>query len=1161
MATAPGLKVRSSLEPRDLSIFSRHENILRELYIDQNKPLIVVKQLMENEYQFPKFTESTFEVALRERLGLRKNLTDSDWILIGHDLENRKRQGKKKSQVLFNNTVLDLKKVNKAIRRYKGKQANVIRNRKHRPIQRDILIRTPPPLTSRLPYSAPDFHFPNSRELVPVDSPSPIIPVASSTPSGVLYPPHTRRLSSYGVASTFEGMQISTPFMQFTSSLDQLVQQFHLPGHASTSSESIIPYLLQPKQGTATCGSGSDAAFTQALGGQSELPNPPHSTHTRSQVQPQPMMISPYLDGFKLFHQFFYFASNSLDSDFEHTRELLDWIGSYADLRMLCAFFSIKSPTLSVLWKKLLDYIHWMKHAGAFSVLVEIGIKVSRGAWIRRAPGKLLGTAAWIGSGKALNTAKRLLEHGASPDSPSSESRVPGPPNWMWVNDVKPLHMAAMQCDIDMMTLFLDYGADSAAETLTHFGLYHNALEIVLLVPEPEQLKCAEFLLEKGLSVDHRGRKLPERAVKFRCSRCASRCTLKEGPWAEDIPPCVTHRSQVGVTEGLGWCPIDGPMFVMDILYYSDKKSDHPLYKLVAPYNDRIQNSVTAPGISIAACEGIETLKYYLDLRANTHETERRVLLEIALSEAVRRADLEVVNCLINFGVDPNTLFLSQFNHDCCPHCHHMINWGAVWNPVIRASINRDLEMLEILVSAGADINLFNSLEAALRPRRRGRYSLVSHRAAKRVDIARCLLNHGFDLPKFGNEALQAALLLGTPNDPEFYPDAELWDVLSVLSSSGPIFDSNRAGMGLLQFAIRSGCNLQTVHSLMKLGERIHSEPSSADGNTMLHDALLSRSQDRLSIVELLLHHGADCRVGGGTLTTLEAALWTARHPKHKFHKDSLALFRKLHQLGAPLVGPSHRVPKAWVQKTWEPVLPMLIAHFEDRSLVLEILDAGADINQIGECHNALTPLQAACDSGDHELARELIRRGADINAPAYELQGRTALQAFVVYYWDYPDEVIDLEFAQFMIDQGADVNGAPARTNGMTALQYAAAMGSVSLTYFFLQNGAHINAASGHLDPGLGLREGIGTALDIAALYGRLDTVSLLLDAGARSAVPGITGFDGAIHAAEKEGELAVVHLLRNYANRRAAAQGQAPIAAQALEDEVQRPDFGHIS
>jgi ankyrin repeat protein len=146
----------------------------------------------------------------------------------------------------------------------------------------------------------------------------------------------------------------------------------------------------------------------------------------------------------------------------------------------------------------------------------------------------------------------------------------------------------------------------------------------------------------------------------------------------------------------------------------------------------------------------------------------------------------------------------------------------------------------------------------------------------------------------------------------------------------------------------------------------------------------------------------------------------------------------------------------------------------------------GADINaHPSDGRESGTPLQLAVSIFHRnseiglDMLRLLIRLGADVNSAAGDF-GRTALQ----HASHYPALV------EFLLENGANVNAPAGKVSGRTALQLAAEYGHINIVKRFLELGADPNAQAAEFD---GL-----TALEAAGKSGHLDTAILLLDNGA---------------------------------------------------------------
>lgn len=167
--------------------------------------------------------------------------------------------------------------------------------------------------------------------------------------------------------------------------------------------------------------------------------------------------------------------------------------------------------------------------------------------------------------------------------------------------------------------------------------------------------------------------------------------------------------------------------------------------------------------------------------------------------------------------------------------------------------------------------------------------------------------------------------------------------------------------------------------------------------------------------------------------------------------------------------------------------------------LVRILLIAHAVVDARG-CGN--TPLQIAAIQDDAKIAQILLKHGADVNAPASAVCGRTALQAAA-------ESGNSWGLVQQLLDAGADVNAVSSPIEGRTALLAAAEKGDIELAKMLLKASADVNAVASP-------REG-RTCLQAAAENGHFEMVSMLLDEGADVNNPAPTQSDGltALHAA----------------------------------------------
>jgi hypothetical protein len=155
---------------------------------------------------------------------------------------------------------------------------------------------------------------------------------------------------------------------------------------------------------------------------------------------------------------------------------------------------------------------------------------------------------------------------------------------------------------------------------------------------------------------------------------------------------------------------------------------------------------------------------------------------------------------------------------------------------------------------------------------------------------------------------------------------------------------------------------------------------------------------------------------------------------------------------------------------------PLLIAILDDDvAQVRDLLARGADINALDKGMDS-TALGGAVSRGNPELVQVLINAGADPNVKNGSEQ--TALMRL--------NERSSVEIVRALLDAGAKVNHKD--EDGDTALHEAAALEKTEILQALLDSGAKVNARN---------KEG-KTALMVAAEDGQLENVRALLWAGA---------------------------------------------------------------
>lgn len=118
-------------------------------------------------------------------------------------------------------------------------------------------------------------------------------------------------------------------------------------------------------------------------------------------------------------------------------------------------------------------------------------------------------------------------------------------------------------------------------------------------------------------------------------------------------------------------------------------------------------------------------------------------------------------------------------------------------------------------------------------------------------------------------------------------------------------------------------------------------------------------------------------------------------------------------------------------------------AEYQREELVTLLLEKGADVEFIGERH-ARTPLMEAAGVGNNSIIKQLVGKGATVNAKDYE--GTTPLHFAVMYG--------HLETVKLLIELGADPN-VQAAGLGRTPMSLAEANGYMEIVQILKDAGA----------------------------------------------------------------------------------------------------------
>lgn len=566
------------------------------------------------------------------------------------------------------------------------------------------------------------------------------------------------------------------------------------------------------------------------------------------------------------------------------------------------------------------------------------------------------------------------------------------------------------------------------------------------------------------------------------------------------------------------------PLFLSSVVNAKDNNFVTPLQIAARNYKESVMRLLITKGAK-AKCLNERNSRNLEEVRRDTEKTVSLLLKDAAefnaqsLQSAAASGDLVGVRLHLAEGTDVNAqggyygcaLVAAVFNgHDAI--AMELLQKGAevnaqgglYGNALVTTAMQGHEEMIYILLQAGAEIDAKGMHFAS---------ALVAAAARGHAEVVNILLKGGAKINTYSERSGNA---LGAAAS-----NGHIEVVIKLLEGGANINAQSGEYGNALMSAIHNGKDAVAM-LLLKRGAKTNAlsgryknalELAARGSQVAIVQALLEAKDDCGPLLASMID--ADRKIEEGPLeVVLLVAAWMGRLDivdKILMFNDENEEFwarTNLRVLDSKLLNAKGGTIILYSYYT----ALQLSAVAGHTKVVARLLAAGADVNASAFKITGRTALQAAAEGGQLDTVETLLAAGANVNSDAADMDGRTALQAAA--------EHGELEIIERLLAAGADVN----KTNkdgrcGCTALASAARNGHLKVVQMLLPAGANPNITIIG-----GPRSGGCTALQEAAEFGYVEIIKTLLSAGANVD----SDIKRAISIATGHGHVNVVSLLQ---------------------------------
>ncbi len=356
-------------------------------------------------------------------------------------------------------------------------------------------------------------------------------------------------------------------------------------------------------------------------------------------------------------------------------------------------------------------------------------------------------------------------------------------------------------------------------------------------------------------------------------------------------------------------------------------------------------------------------------------------------------------------------------------------------SPLHKAIINRDHELVELLIEGGADLNQPDG-RARMRPIDHAIWNDYYGHGSEDLDLAERLLSKGADY------TIDVAVARNDLDGVEamLRADPESVNFESPMGMTPKAAAAQRGNLEMLRFLIDHGADATRCEGRWGFA---------------LHAAV---ANDHYQVAELLLQHGADPNAYGQDSSG--TATWMATWHRNKAQGKNRKMLELLYSYGGENqdLSDTERLQQMYDRNPNDPRMSeMYVWVDKDPELLERMLKLGIPMP------SALTACQGYLWRGGIGAFRTLLEHGLDPNLPNY--LRITPLHKLAASQHNYTptarreDEDENAEKAELALEFGADIDAIELHHDA-TPLGWAARFGSYKMAEFLLKKGADPNLA-----------------------------------------------------------------------------------------------------